>query len=347
MRIAKDFFKEFSSLTLNAYREEILMRKIACLLTPFLFLFVLGCGGGGQPISGGGSIGDGGGSTPPAGYGYITLDIRQGNIGASSADAGPLATIGSLPAADNVRIAARLVTTHPVEIFDEDGGSFDPPQYVDVTSEFYRKILNVSLPVSSPVSIAVPAADGYTVEVLSSRMGMDSGGNPAHILLKYGKVSGVNVAAGGSTSQSITAAPIADGLTITLPDNVIAGNRYDIPVAIDNVPLRYSFYFQQYVDNVSNSAPSGSFVNTTSPLFSVTPAFTAQSLTSSPSGQIFWDLYFQGIFFIDEAWKSDTDSVNWWKQWIFYYPNRNPGYTDPFLKMKLYPLGTVDIIVTL
>jgi len=321
------------------------MKNVGRILFPALFLFVLGCGGGGQTTTGG-TAGGGGEPALPAGYGLIKIDIHQESTGAPIVGPRTLAPNGSLPAADNVRIAARLVKTQTVEILDDNGFPMVPPEFVEITSEVFRKIIDVGLPPPGPVSIAVPAADGYTVEVLSSASGgIDSIGNPIRIMLKYGKISGLSVIAGASTPATITANPIASGLKITPPDNVIAGSKYFVPVTIDNVPLSKSFYFQQFVDNSLNSPPSGIFVDNKSTLF-FTPAFTAQSLTTAP-GQGFWDLYFQGLFFIDGSWQSDTDKFNFWKQWIFYYPNPNAGYADPLLKTKLYPLGTVTIIVNL
>jgi hypothetical protein len=278
----------------------------------------------------------------------IKLTIHQGNPGAPVEGPRALAPAGGQPAADNVRIAARLVSTRPEEVQDENGNGTGV--FVTVTSEVYRKIVDVSLPLppGTPVSIAVPAADGYVVEVLSSVSGIDGNGIPVHILLKYGKTTTpVNVTAGVDTTAAIVATPITDGLTFTLPDNVIAGSKYTFGVAIDNVPLRGNFNINQYVDNVSSSAPPGIFVFDNS---SKLPSFTAQTLTTRPpSAADHWDLYFQGLFTIDPTWQSDAErsNTNWYKKFILYYPNRATGWLDPYLTRPLYPLGTVNITVTL
>ena len=321
------------------------MRKIGWWFLPAFFLFVLGCGGGGQTTS---STTPGGGTEPalPAGYGVIKLTIHQGNTAVPAEGPRTLAVSGGLPAADNVRIAARLVKTQTVPETDDNGAPTG--NFVTFTSEVYRKIVDVSLPATTGVSIAVPAADGYVVEVLSSVSGIDGSGNPVHILLKYGKTTEpLNVAAGIDTNATIVATPIADGLTFTLPDNVIAGSKYTFGVAIGNVPLRGNFNINQYVDNVGNSAPPGIFVFDNS---SKLPSFTAQTLTTRPpSAADHWDLYFQGLFYIDPTWQSDADrsNANWHKKYVFYYPNRTTGWGDPYLTTPLYPLGTVNIGVTL
>ena len=320
------------------------MRKIGWWLLPTFFLFVLGCGGGGETTSG---TTPGGGGEPalPAGYGLIKLTIHQGNPGAPVEGPRALAPAGGQPAADNVRIAARLVRTQTVPETDENGAPTG--NLVTFTSEVYRKIVDVSLPATA-VSIAVPAADGYVVEVLSSVSGTDGSGNPVHLLLKYGKTTApLNVTAGVDTTAAIVATPITDGLTFTLPDNVIAGSKYTFGVAIDNVPLRGNFNINQHVDNVSSSAPPGIFVFDNS---SKLPSFTAQSLTTRPpSAADHWDLYFQGLFTIDPTWQSDAErsNTNWYKKFILYYPNRATGWLDPYLTRPLYPLGTVNITVTL
>ena len=323
------------------------MRKIGWWLLPALFLFVLGCGGGGQTTSGT-TTGGGGEPALPAGYGLIKLTIHQGNTGAPTDSHGVLAPNNLLPVADNVRIAARLVATRPVEIFDENGDPFDPRQFVNVTSEVYRKIQDFNLTGSTTlVTMAVPAANGYSVEILSSI----TGGTDNHIMLKYGKApDNVDVTAGGSASTTIDATPVAAGLTFGSSgslDNVIAGSKYSIPVFIDNVPLRKSFYFQQFVDNLANAPPLVPFfVDTTSPFFNFTnPTFTAQTLTTDP-GPGYFDLYFQGLFFIDDSWKSDTDKqFDWYKRWKFYYPNPSPGFADSYLTTRLIPLGVVNITI--
>jgi len=276
----------------------------------------------------------------------IKLTIHQGNPGAPVGSPRTLAPAGGQPAADNVRIAARLVRTQDVPELDDNGNPTG--QIVTITSEVYRKIVDVSLPATTGVSIAVPAADGYVVEVLSSVSGTDGGGNPVHILLKYGKTTTpLSVTAGVDTTATIVATPITDGLTFTLPDNVVAGSRYTFPVAIANVPLRGNFNINQFVDNVSNSAPTGFFVFDNS---SRLPSFTAQTLTTRPpSAADHWDLYFQGLFYIDPTWQKDTEisNANWFKKYVFYYPNPNAGWVDPYLTTPLYPLGTVNITVTL
>jgi hypothetical protein len=333
-------------------KEGILMRKIGWWLLPTFFLFVLGCGGGGQTTSG---TTPGGEVDPalPAGYGLIKLTIHQENTGAPVEGLRTRAPAGGLPAADNVRIAARLVSTQTVPILDDNGNPTG--ETAVVTSEFYRKIVDVSLPATTAVSIAVPAADGYVVEVLSSVSGTDGSGNPVHILLKHGKTTApLSVTAGVDTPAAIVATPITAGLTFALPilpdgvtPGVVAGSKYSVPVTITGVPLRGSFYLQQFVDNQANSAPAGLFVNESSPK---NATFTAQSLTTRPSPALdHWNLYFQGLFFIDPTWQSDAEksNTNWYKKFVFYYPNRNTGWVDPFLTTPLYPLGTVNITVTL
>jgi len=321
----------------------MIMRKTGWWLLPTFFLFALGCGGGGQTTTSGGTTG-GGDTALPAGYGLIKLNIHQGSATATAASGPKLLALDSpnLPDATDVRIAARLVSTQEVPVLDDN--VTPTGETTLVTAEFYRKFLDIPLPTTAPVSIAVPAANGYTVEVLSSVDGTDSGGNPVHIMLKHGKVEGLNVAAGGTTNATIVANQIIAGLTFGLPDNVIGGNKYSVPVTRTNIPLRGNYYIQQFVDNSANSVPTGIFVDATS---SITGLFTAQSLTSLPPGGAgFWNLYFQGLFFIDESWKSETDiSFNWWKQWILYYPN--PNYGDAPVSIPLYPLGTVAIDVTL
>jgi len=282
----------------------------------------------------------------------IKLTIQQGNTGAPVEGPRALAPAGGQPAADNVRIAARLVSTQTAPVLDDNGNPTG--ETVVVTSEVYRKIVDVPLPATS-VSIAVPAADGYVVEVLSSVSGTDGSGNPVNILLKHGKTTApLNVTAGVDTTAAIVAAPITDGLTFAMPilpdgvtPGVVAGSNYSVPVAITGVPLRGSFYLQQFVDNVANTAPAGFFVNESSPK---TPIFTAQSLTTRPPSAVdHWDLYFQGLFYIDPTWQSDAErsNTNWYKKFVFYYPNPTTGWGDPLLFTSLYPLGTVNVTVTL
>jgi len=332
------------------------MRKIGLWLLPTLFLFVLGCGGGDQTTSGT-TTGGGGEPSPPEGYGLIKLTIHQGQPGAPATDSPQTLApgySGTPTAADNVRVAARLFSTQSVEIFDDDGNPLNPRQFVDVFSEVYRKIQDFNITTTSTtVLMAVPAANGYIVEAISSV----TGGTDNHIMLKYGKNTiPINVASGGTTTPAaLDTIPIANlpGFTITLPalpDNIIANSKYSIPITLDNVPVRRPFYFQQYA-TLGNGIPTPVlFVDTTSPSFNfITPSFTAPNFTTSPlSGGFFgsglYDLYFQGLFFISDTWKSDTDkNSDWWKKWKFYYPNTY----DPFLRTRLQPLGIVNITINL
>ena len=324
------------------------MRKIGLLLITVLFMFfALGCGGGGSTTSSAVSPGDTTGTALPSGYGLIKLTINQESARAP-VDGSPLALAPAgttLPAPDSVRVAARLVQTVEVPVVDDNGTPTG--EFTQVIAEVYRKIVDVSLPAAT-VEIAVPAADGYVVEVLSSVL-RPLGTDNVHFMLKHGKTTTpVNVTAGATTSGiAITANPIAAGLTITPPDNVVAGSKYTIPVIFGDIPLSRTFYFQQYVDTTSNTAPAGFFADaTTSPKV---PSFTAQEMTTSPTGQVFWDLYFQGLFHIDASWQSQAELSNpgWYKKFVFYYPNPSAGWDDDPLVTKLYPLGTIDISVTL
>jgi hypothetical protein len=321
------------------------MRKIGGWLVPALFVFALGCGGGGQGTSSGG--GPTGGVEPavPEGYGLIVVNIHQAQTAAPVEGPRALAVpAGGLPTADSVRIAARLVQTITVDIVDDNGTPTG--ETTQITTEVYRKIVDVSLPAASPVPIPVPAADGYMVEVVSS-VSQVIGTETVQVLLKHGKTDPIiNVIAGGSTPISITALPLTNNLTITPPATVIAGSQYTIPVVIDGIPLRAPFMFQQFVDSVGNTAPTGFFVFDSSPKV---PVFTAQTLTDSAPGGGNWDLYIQGLFYIGPTWQSQAElnNNNWYKKFVFYYPNPLTGWEDPDLIIQLVPLGTVNIDITL
>jgi hypothetical protein len=322
------------------------MRKIGWWLVPALFVFALGCGGGGQgPTSGGGPTG---GVEPaiPEGYGLIVVNIHQAQTAAPVEGPRALAVpAAATPAPDHVRIAARLVQTITVPILDDNGT--ETGETTQVTTEVYRKIVDAPLGSgTTTVPIAVPAADGYMVEVVSYAnriIGTDN----VNVLLKYVKTEpNINVVAGLPTSTpALTATQITADLMINPPDNVISGNQYSIAVGIDNTPLRAPFMFQQFVDTVGNVAPTGFFVFDNS---SKVPIFTAQNLTTRPSPAVdHWDLYFQGLFYLGPTWQSQAElnNLNWYKKFVFYYPN--PLWGDLPLFRPLYPLGTVNIDITL
>lgn len=333
------------------------MERSGYLLGLALFLLLAGCGGGGQTASSGGSGGDtvstGGEPAIPPGFGVIRLNFTQAGASAPEDVRSLVAVNEPLPAPDNVRIAARRITTEDVTYTDDEGNDIT----VTVTHEVFRKIVDINWPAPS-VSIAVPAADNYVVEVLSSKIAYDNVLDPRtyyHTMLKYAKLDDVDVLAGQTTqSPSIVAQPIAGYLTIGLPvlsgqaASVVSGNPYAITVSWDNVPFRRPYHFQQFVDDISNGPPpSPLFVSATSPSFTSNVTFTPLYLTVSPASAIYWNLYIQSLFFIDDSWKADTDPVNWWRQWRFYYPNPTTAFGDPPLLLKLFPLGTVDIIITL
>lgn len=326
------------------------MKKFGRFLFPTLFLFALGCGGGG----GGQTTTSGGGTTTalPAGYGVIRVNLHQGNTAAPVEGSLKALAPAVVPTYDNVRIAARLTKTQLAEILDDNGFPLNPPQFVEVTSVVYSKIVDVAGTVSS-VDIAVPASDnGYVVEVISSVI--DGSGN--HIMLKYGKSAPpFGVVAGGSSTSAVTVntTPIADiqGFKITLPDNVAAGANFTVSVGTDNVPLRQPFYLDNTLGGTTNIAPTGLFVTPGSKSILGTAVLTAPEISVSPNGAVgtFWNWYFQGLFFIDPTWQSDAEKTdpNWYKKWRFYFPNPTSGWGDAPLSTMLIPSGTIPITINL
>jgi hypothetical protein len=337
------------------------MRKIGLLLMPVLFLLALGCGGGGQGTTSGGSTGDTTGVTPgiPSGYGVIALTFNKTDTAAPDT-AGPAPRFpvvippSTLPAATHARVAVRMVKTEQLPAYDENDVPI-PGEFYTITHEIYRLIEDYDLSAVTTASLHVPAADGYTVEVVSYYNNLDN----THNLLKYGKSSSpVNVIS-GETNSSVVLNPnqIATGLNIALPDNVIAGSQYSLSVNTEGLPLHNQYYFQQFVDNSTNFAPTSNFTTTSSPLFqNVNAIFVAQSLTYTDATNTYWDLYFQGMFFIRDTWLKDaalgskiTEAKTDWKKWKFYYPNLDYPTKDEVsgMKTKLWPLGTISIDVNL
>jgi hypothetical protein len=281
------------------------------------------------------------------------VNLHQGNTAAPVEGSLQALAPAVVPVYDNVRIAARLTKTQLAEVLDENGQSLIPPEFVEVTSVVYTKIVDVAGTVSS-VDIAVPAADnGYVVEVISSIKDPISGN---HIMLKYGKSAPpFGVVAGGSSTSAVTVntTPIADiqGFKITLPDNVAAGSKYTVSVGTDNVPLRQPFYLDNTLGGTANIAPTSLFVTPASKSILATAVLTAPEITVSPNGAVgtFWNWYFQGLFYIDPTWQSDSEKTdpNWYKKWVFYYPNPTSGWGDVPLSTKLIPSGTIPIIINL
>jgi hypothetical protein len=197
----------------------------------------------------------------------------------------------------------------------------------------FSVLKDVTVPMTTSVSITVPVAIGYTVEAVSY---CDVG--EYNLILKHNALVGVDVSANTSTAINMTLQSIS--VSIIPPVTAMAGNKFSVSTNIPS-PLYHSIsylnsYTIPYIIPIASSNitdTSGYTPMTNSNVYDLTvPTETSPGI-----------MYFLGMFYIDPKFVSSSDK-HAWQQWVYFYPNRNNG--DSYITMPFtVPTGSIDLDV--
>jgi len=319
-------------------RNPLMIVAISCL-TFFAMSILAGCGGGGTSTSGipsdgsGGGTGGGGGIVPSGPVGYITVSFSGSSAPATMVPVrtGGLATIAGLRT--HFRVVVRRVVQQ--EILDEENN----PATINV--EVLRAVQdNV---IDGVVQIAVPAATGYTAEVLT----YDQEGS-INYMLEYWKSNLFDLASGQNFTPTwaINGAAVSTFINMSLPDNVTSRFSYTASVT-KTVPLRQTYYLTQQesiatwpIADFNPIAAAGYGTPDSIPRTVPTVSLTA------PIVDIAQNLYLQGQFFIDDSLLKDAErlpaTTPAWSNWRINCPD--PRYNDNVVSTLLLPgYVTIDL----
>jgi len=294
------------------------MKRVALLLSA---MFMFGCGAGGETTTtsssntgGSGADGSNTGNNTNAALGGFTLNLVES---VSKTAARSTVVAGIPPVANSVRIIARRFGSRSVEIKVYDGAtdsevSQDPPVFVTVDDvEIYKKVMDIPYTPGSPVTVNLPVADGYTIDILTNRV--DIAGK--HVMLKYGAVTPVNISDASSSASvtmhgfSDTTSPLVD--IQAAPDPITSEENYLLTVSAAK-PIKLNYKIRQDLSNIA-------FVNYSSKKFGNLGSPTS---FKAPTSYVDGQLYFQGLFTIDSQMLSAGESdLNWTR----VYPNPNYG----------------------
>lgn len=262
-----------------------------------LMMFLSACGGG---VSENNTATTGNNSTPTGNsVGALAIDI-QSAVPANQANA-KIAALAQIPQATFVRIVLSN-------------------QKVKYNNQAFKQIKDI--PVGSSCTFdAIPAASGYSVEVISY---VKDGA--LNRLLKYAKDS-VNVAA--NITNTVTLAPEPIQATLNAPTSINSGARYTVSTTFSSsTPLQASSYILAQLSDI------------TSPIHKTGIFSTVHDLTA-PTPFESGTLYFQGEYFINASLLNAGES---YQLWTFNSPN--PQWGDlPVSSSLIVPAGTITITV--
>lgn len=199
----------------------------------------------------------------------------------------------------------------------------------------FSAVQDVTVPMTTSLTIPVPVAIGYTLEVLSyAKMTGTNSANGYNNLLKYNIVDDIAVAANANTSVNITLQPIA--VSITPPSTVEAGGALHVSVDIPS-PLHQFNYLQVSTTPFTNTTFYAYFWPSPATPYSGSGTYNINAPTSTTAG----DLYFQGVYFINPKFIASTDTTSVY-QWLFIYPNANNGDSQMSTPLTI-PTGGITL----
>lgn len=187
----------------------------------------------------------------------------------------------------------------------------------------FKAIQDVATAGASSVVIPVPVGTGYLIDGLSY---VTDGSSKR--MLKHAQAADISVSKDANTPVSITLQPIT--VTITPSNGIVAGDAYTVTVT-RAFPLKSFSYLA-----VGTSAYAAR-TDITNLAYS-SGNFSLNAPTAATAG----NLYFQGVFYIDDAL---TSTANEWPAWKLHYPD--PVYGDPqiFAPFTL-PEGGISVGIT-
>jgi len=181
----------------------------------------------------------------------------------------------------------------------------------------FSAVQDVTVPMTSSVTIPVPVANGYTLEIISyAKTAGTNSFDGYNNLLKYNIANDINVTANTNTSVDMTLLPLS--VSIGTPNTVEAGGALHITGNIPS-PLQNFNYLQISTSPFTNRSFNSYFWPSTTP-YSGSPIYDINAPTASSPGT----LYFQGIYFMNSRFLTSSDTYSIYR-WLFIYPNHANG----------------------
>lgn len=294
------------------------MKKAPVLALLLLFgLLFYGCGSRHGESSSNGGTTPGGGS--PSGPGTFTLYM----VDADSLNKVARYTVpGTIQTPTDVRAVIRSFATTTVTQIVCDIDVFGDPipgtcVNVDVPTftEVYRDIQD--MPYSGPTAtIGVPALSGVQIEIITS---VTTTPPLNHSIVKYGKVSGLNITSGGGAT--IIMNTVNSVLNMTVQNDTISNQQFDVTLN-DVLPFSpsYSMTMKFGTNTPVKVFSTGNMVTFTAPV-----SFSTGSIT------------LQGTFTLDSSLRKLGEPE---AQWTRIYPNTAYG---EFVYSNLDPLFVITV----
>lgn len=177
----------------------------------------------------------------------------------------------------------------------------------------YKAIRDVALGSTEPVQFLLPAAAGYTVEVLY--YATDTANN-LKVMQKYGKSDPFEVVANVGATVGITVAPITVGLTPVLP-----GTQDFVYAGIPAGQAGDTYAMTATIPAVSPLQNAWSYFVQTTPFTTAKHrgiALTAHNSLLAPNSFTNGRLYYQGEFYAKASLLNTGEEAT---SWTFNYPN--------------------------
>ena len=240
----------------------------------------------------------------------LALLVACSGGGGSKASVDAPAALGSI-----------VLTLHPAEPSSQVAqgvaiSSYNPPPATDIrfivsnAATGFNSIQDIVISGTASVNIPVPAANGYTLDAISSAAGF----NYTHYILKFAEVTGINIVANTNTQVTMVLQP--PSATITTPSTMSEGDPFSISFTAPR-PLQFFGYM-----NTSTTPFEGITVGYNNPptFNSGTLSLNALTPRDAAGNPIPGKMYFQAVYYINPAF---TTGGNEWQQWAWVYP-------DPF-----------------
>lgn len=296
------------------------MKKVLALLLSGLFLYGCGMGGSGTTASSGGTTSGGGAQTAVGPAKSFTLKLVDGDKVAAKTitNAGG----NSLPDATDVRVVIRRFEQQavliPVYTYDEEGKRTQTGTTSVIKSvEVSKDIQDATLTSSGIVTVQIPEASGYTIDIITSVV--DASGN--HSILKYGQKGDVSIDP-NTQNVDITINTLNNIINMAVADTVLSKGTFNVNLA-NVLPLEPSYKMKMVFGNSSTTISSGGNTCT----------FTAP--TSTSAGTVFM----RGQFTLNSKFLKNAESQ---AKWARTFPNSVYGEE---VSSQLSPLYDVNIPV--
>jgi len=272
--------------------------KPVFVISSLIIAPLIGCGGSGSTSPAAG----------PASTGNIQISMHPGSPSlADTLEAQPQTQTGTLPEPTTIR----FVVTNP-------GTGFSSLEDIPVAN-------------TQTVDIPVPEANGYVLDVISSKADPAS---QEYLMLKSAEATGINVAANTTTSVTMVLAPLS--ATITPPATASEGDSIQIacttPACCESQLILFTST-APFPGYTQTEAATGWFGTGTSSL-------TALTAYDGGGNAVPGNMYFQGFFYLKPALATESGPM-----WIYVYPN--PSYGDAQVGCPLtVPSGGISVGVT-